>query len=77
MADREDDATVGAGNSTIVGETLYYGARDGRLYAIDATTGDRRWRVGAAAPQPFGPPAVVDGTLYAVSPRGLLALRPK
>lgn len=77
VADREDDATVGAGNPTIVGDTLYYGARDGRLYAIDATTGDRRWRVGAAAPQPFGPPAVVDGTLYAVSPRGLLALRPK
>lgn len=74
-ADRDDDATVGAGPPTVVGETLYYGARDGRLYALDVETGERRWRAGASSTRPFGPPAVVDGRIYAVSERGLVALR--
>ena len=77
VANRPDDATVGAGSPAVVGETLYYGARDGRLYALDTATGDHRWRVGEPASRPVGPPAVVDGTVYAVSSRGLVALRPQ
>jgi outer membrane protein assembly factor BamB len=54
----------------VVGGVLYLGDNAGNIYALDAATGDLRWR--------FAPdnsyeryinssPAVVDGTVYAVS----------
>jgi outer membrane protein assembly factor BamB len=49
----------------VAGETVYVGAEDGQMLAVDARTGTPRWRVPVAEPNPraqvlFSPP-VVDG----------------
>lgn len=52
------------GAPAIVDDTAYVGTDDGRLYAIDADSGDPEWDV--EFPSVVRPPAVVDGTVYAV-----------
>ncbi len=78
--DRQEQWTHTAGRTatpgpvTVADGVVYYGAGDGRLYALDADGGDRRWRVGEELTG-FWTPAVVDGTVYVASGRGLVALR--
>lgn len=60
--------------ATVVEDVLYYGATDGRMYALDTETGDERWSFGSPE-NLFSRPFVVDGTVYSTSPRGLFALR--
>lgn len=60
--------------ATVVDGTVYYGATDGRIYALDAETGDERWTFGSSESL-FIDPFVVDETVYSTSPRGLFALR--
>jgi halocyanin-like protein len=58
---------------TIVNKTVYFGADDGNVYALDAETGEEEWRFGTEKP-PEGQrksdrgvesdPKVVDGTVY-------------
>jgi outer membrane protein assembly factor BamB len=62
------------GPATAADGVVYYGAGDGRLYALDAESGQRRWRYGEELTA-FWTPAVVDGTVYVASGRGLVALR--
>jgi len=62
------------GPATVADGVLYYGASDGRLYALDAASGDRRWRSGEELTG-FWTPAVLDDTVYVASGRGLVALR--
>ncbi len=54
----------------VVGGTVYVGARDGFLYALDAATGARRWRFDHDVSWVITSPAVVDGTIYAGSSDG-------
>jgi outer membrane protein assembly factor BamB len=62
------------GPATVADGVAYYGAGDGRLYALDADSGDRQWRVGERLTG-FWAPAVLDGAVYVASGRGLVALR--
>jgi outer membrane protein assembly factor BamB len=63
---------------TLAGDTLYftgYGSNEGRLYAIEAKTGSRRWeprQVFDGRAGINGTPAVVDGTVY-LRPSGRIA----
>ncbi|PSQ39036.1 hypothetical protein BRD13_04590 [Halobacteriales archaeon SW_5_70_135] len=51
------------GTPTVAGDTVYVGAYDGALYALDRATGERRWRVrlGDAV---GSSPAYHDGRVY-------------
>lgn len=60
---------------TVADGTVYYGGRDGRLYALAADTGAERWVFPRDGQPSFWTPAVVDGTVYATSAQGLYALR--
>ncbi len=44
-ADTEAPARGIHGTPTVAGDTVYVGAYDGALYALDRETGERRWRV--------------------------------
>ena len=44
-------------------DTVYCGGNDGHLYAIDAETGDTKWRFKTGGPI-WATPAVTDGTVY-------------
>lgn len=57
--------TAGAASED-VGPTVYVGTnwRDDGLYAIDADTGEERWRYGEGLYTPYSAPTVVDGTIY-------------
>ncbi|WP_276261221.1 PQQ-binding-like beta-propeller repeat protein [Haloglomus litoreum] len=70
--ERSGDGAPGA--PTVADGTVYYGAPDGHLYALDTGSGDERWRFGEGTTG-FRTPAVVDGTVYVASDRGLVALR--
>lgn len=58
-------ATGGAVQSSpaLVGNTLYVTALDGKVYAIDATKGKRRWVTATKGPI-LASPVVADGALY-------------
>jgi outer membrane protein assembly factor BamB len=43
--------------------TVYEGSYDGRMYALDAATGDVRWRY-AAPSSIHGAPTILNGLLY-------------
>lgn len=47
-----------------VGDTVYVGAGDGRLYAVDAATGHERWSVQTEGPVLAAPAAVGDRVLF-------------
>lgn len=69
------EGLVGApGPATAADGAVYYGAGDGRLYALDAENGEPRWRFGEQLTG-FWTPAVLDDTVYVASGRGLVALR--
>lgn len=60
--------------------TIYLGSLDGKLYAVDAVTGDKKWSFPTEGYFVLGSPAVdgagriyfgdSDGTLYALTPSG-------
>ncbi|HSJ15494.1 MAG TPA: PQQ-binding-like beta-propeller repeat protein [Longimicrobiales bacterium] len=52
---------------TVVDGTVYVGARDGFLYAIDAATGAERWRFDHEVSWVTGTPVVWQGTVFAGS----------
>lgn len=52
------------------GNTVYVGSRDGRLYAIDARTGERRWTRGDTPAWVITSPAVRGDTVYTGSSDG-------
>jgi polyvinyl alcohol dehydrogenase (cytochrome) len=59
----------------VVGDTLYVGWGDGRIYALDARTGETRWVSEAAASagaQVFTGPAVADGKVIFGDTQGSL-----
>ena len=56
--------------AAIVDGTVYLGARDGGLYAIDLTTGKRKWRASHGTSWVVGSPAVAGGRVYAGSSDG-------
>lgn len=47
----------------VVEETVYIGSNDGRLYALDMSTGEEEWTFETDGPV-VSSPAVVDGTVY-------------
>lgn len=50
---------------------VFFGSRDGKLYAVDAATGRERWRHDNGSPWVVGSPAVADGRVYVGSSDGL------
>ena len=50
---------------TVVGQTVYVGSGDGRLYALDRNTGARRWAFDARNPIPSSP-AVGGGAVFEI-----------
>ncbi|MFB6160656.1 MAG: PQQ-binding-like beta-propeller repeat protein [Haloferacaceae archaeon] len=57
---------------TVVDGTVYVAGvlRDSTLYAVDAASGEERWRVGTAGTPGPGAPAVADGRAYVVDESG-------
>lgn len=55
---------------SVEGGTVYVGARDGFLYALDAATGRERWRFDHQVSWVNTSPAVSEGTVYAGSSDG-------
>ncbi|HKJ01479.1 MAG TPA: PQQ-binding-like beta-propeller repeat protein [Longimicrobiales bacterium] len=49
----------------VVGGTVYFGSRDGHVYAVDAATGAARWRFDQEVSWCITSPAVRDGVVYA------------
>ena len=59
-----------------VGGTVYAGAANGIVYAVDAATGQKRWELKTGGPV-VGAPALINGTLYVGSwSGGVYALDP-
>ncbi len=56
---------------TVDGDRVYFGSRDGNLYAVRADTGGLVYRVPMGGPV-VAPPAVADGKVYAVTVGGKL-----
>ncbi len=50
--------------ATVVGETVYVNADDGALHAVDAGSGEERWRASVGG-KGYRPPAVADDSVYA------------
>jgi outer membrane protein assembly factor BamB len=48
----------------VVDGTLFVGADDGRLYALDSETGVLRWATEPAGSAFWSSPAILDGTVY-------------
>ncbi len=55
----------------VVDGTVYVGARDGHLYALDQESGEMRWRFDHEVSWVISSPAVADGIVYAGSSDGL------
>ena len=63
------------GSPVIAGGVVYVGSSDGKLYALDARTGDVRWARALGAPVD-STPAVANGVVFAQSHAGrVVALR--
>jgi len=60
--DSDDDEAVNT--STATGTTVYIGADNGNLYAVDAASGDVEWVFEQATKVLLTSPTVVDGTVY-------------
>jgi eukaryotic-like serine/threonine-protein kinase len=50
-------------SAAVVAGTVYFGSTDGKLYAVDASTGISRWTFAAGAPVNSSP-LVADGSVY-------------
>jgi outer membrane protein assembly factor BamB len=57
-------------SAAIDSATVYFGSRDGALYAVDFATGERRWRFSHRGSWVVGSPAVKDGRVYVGSSDG-------
>ena len=55
----------------VAGGAVYFGSKDGNLYAVDSASGKLRWKFDAHG-QVKSSPAVVNGVVYAVSLDGNL-----
>ena len=64
-ADWGFDRTTVQSSPAVVGGTVYVGARDGFLYAIDRANGTQRWRHDHKVSWVNSSPAVSDGLVYA------------
>ena len=64
-ADWGFDRTTVQSSPAVVGGTVYVGARDGFLYAIDRATGAQRWRHDHNVSWVNSSPAVSEGLVYA------------
>lgn len=60
---------VGCRAPVVGGESLYLTCQDGRLYALDAKTGKRKWSTGAKK-WPLSHPAVSEEAIYFISDDG-------
>jgi len=61
----------GCSRPTLVGDTLYVGNEDYRLYALDAASGTLKWKALLSGPA-RGVPVVARGRVYAADSRGVL-----
>lgn len=57
-------------SAAIDGGMVFVGSRDGGLYGVDFTTGERRWRFSHRGSWVVGSPAVRDGRVYVGSSDG-------
>ncbi|MEV6179887.1 PQQ-binding-like beta-propeller repeat protein, partial [Streptomyces sp. NPDC052015] len=57
----------------VADEVVYVGSRDGKLYAVDAESGQHRWSF--RKHQPRLSPTVADGVVYTASDTTLYALQ--
>ncbi|MEP6493395.1 MAG: PQQ-binding-like beta-propeller repeat protein [bacterium] len=69
-ADFGFDRTTVQSSPAVANGTVYIGARDGFLYALDAATGTQRWRFDHKVSWVNTSPAVSDGLVYAASSDG-------
>jgi outer membrane protein assembly factor BamB len=66
----DGSGTIGFQSSpTVVGETVYTGSEDGTVYALNATTGDKRWQFETGTDVDSSP-TITDGTVYVGSNNG-------
>jgi outer membrane protein assembly factor BamB len=63
-ADFGFDRTQIQGSAAIADGTVYFGSRDGSLYALDAATGELRWHREDGTAWVVGTPALHEGTLF-------------
>jgi outer membrane protein assembly factor BamB/tRNA A-37 threonylcarbamoyl transferase component Bud32 len=56
----------------VVENTIFFGANDGNLYAVNKFTGEQRWEFGSAQRNFNWSPAIHDGTVFAGSSNGTL-----
>ena len=58
--------SIGAivGRPVVVNETIYVASSDGRVYALDTTYGDLKWKSEPLADKLWTSPTIVDGTLF-------------
>ena len=61
-----DPALDRARDGTVVGNLVYIGSTDGRLYALDRESGAKRWALKTGA-RVVSSPAVADGRVYVLS----------
>jgi outer membrane protein assembly factor BamB len=64
------DAPISS-SPALAGDTLYFGANDGKVYAVDARTGEERWSFQTGG-EVRSSPAVADGAIYVGSRDGFV-----
>ena len=62
---RNDDVSMFTSSPTLVGDTVYQCTIDGHLFAIDAQTGETKWKEKIGGDQLHATPLFADGRLYA------------
>ncbi|MBC8511648.1 MAG: PQQ-like beta-propeller repeat protein [Dehalococcoidia bacterium] len=70
---RGQDSFIGAivGSPVVLEDTLYVGSSDGKVYALDAVYGDKRWEFDTGG-KIWTSPAVEDGVVYISNYEGRL-----
>ncbi len=58
------DPNTRSSSPTVSNDVIYVGSTDGKLYAIDATTGQTRWTFTASGGPMHSSPAIADGKVY-------------
>jgi eukaryotic-like serine/threonine-protein kinase len=67
----ESSANMGLGIPAVVDGTVFFGSRDGTLYAVGARTGEAKWQF-ESGDFSWSMPVVANGTVLAASKDGLL-----
>lgn len=62
---QNDDVSMFTSSPTLVGDTVFQCTIDGHLYAINALTGETRWREKVGGDQLHATPLFAEGRLYA------------